>query len=249
MLRVNMESKLKELIVEYCEKNGVPNIWKNPIIKYADARDEDFIKLKEVVMPTHYLPEDVLSNPVTVLSYFLPFKEEIGLSNVEGYDASKEWAEAYVATNTMAAALNISLAEYVKSIGYDAAVPLNIDFDPNVLKSNWSQRHVARIAGQGTFGMNNMLISDVGCCGRYFAIVTTLPIEPDPKLIVERCSYKRDGSCGVCIERCVGDALDYDGFSSTKCYDVCLYNLKRTQIADVCGKCVVGIPCSFSSVI
>ncbi|MFB0918633.1 MAG: epoxyqueuosine reductase [Clostridiaceae bacterium] len=249
MLRKTMEDKLKELILEYCEKNGVKNIWKDPIIKYADAKDEEFLKLKQLVMPTHYLPEDVLENPVTVLSYFIPFKKEIGLSNIKGYDASKEWGEAYLATNTMAAALNIKLAEFIKSLGYDAAVPQNIGFDPKILMSNWSQRHVARIAGQGTFGINNMLISDVGCCGRYFSKVTTLPIEPDVRPTVERCSYKRDGSCGVCVERCVGDALDYSGFNRAKCYEVCLYNEKTTPGAEVCGKCVVGIPCSFSSMI
>ena len=46
------------------------------------------------------------------------------------------------------------------------------------LISDWSHRHVAVIAGLGKFGLNNMLITDNGCCGRVGSFITDLKIEP-----------------------------------------------------------------------
>lgn len=248
MLRKQMDDLLVRLIHDYCRENNIQNLWKEPIIKYADAGDPGFEKLKTIVKPDHFLPGDFMAGPKTVLSYFLPFKEEVGNSNLHGYDASKEWANAYLTTNAMAAVLNLQLAEAVKAMGYDAAVPQNIGFLPSELMSRWSQRHVAYLAGHGTFGLNNLLISDVGSCGRYFSIVTSLPVGADPLPFEERCLFKRDGSCGICVERCVGDALTYDGFNRWKCFEVCQHNAQTYPGAQVCGKCAVGLPCSFAPI-
>lgn len=51
----------------------------------------------------------------------------------------------------------------IKIIEYNVDVlPEVSTFDQNILKSNWSHRHFAKIAGIGTFGINNMLISKNG---------------------------------------------------------------------------------------
>ena len=68
--------------------------------------------------------------------------------------------------------LNDYIIEKIEDMGYKAAVcKVAGDFDNAILKSKWSHRHMARVAGLGTFGINNMLITEEGCCGRYFSIV------------------------------------------------------------------------------
>ena len=44
-------------------------------------------------------------------------------------------------------------------------------------------------------------------CGRYFTIVTNLPVEADKPLKEENCLYKRGKSCGVCVKHCPSGAL------------------------------------------
>lgn len=74
------------------------------------------------------------------------------------------------------------------------------------------------LGGMGTFGLNNLLLTDSGCCGYYSSLVTDLPAEADAQISEERCLYKRNGSCGLCAKRCVADALGTDGFDRNRCY-------------------------------
>lgn len=85
-------------------------------------------------------------------------------------------------------------------------------------RSKWSQRHVAYVCGHGTFGLNNMLISDRGCVGRYYSIITALPIETDPVVTEERCLYKRNGGCKLCVKRCVAEALTEKEFKGSNAW-------------------------------
>ena len=147
----------------------------------------------------------------------------------------------------MAAQVNQRLCQFIQGLGYDAAVPVNAGtISPQQLVSRWSQRHVAYIAGHGTFGRNNMLISDQGCAGRYYSIVTTLPVPPDSRPEGERCLHKRNGSCGLCMARCPMGALSPEGFLRERCYARCMENmaLQGPDGEDVCGKCLAGLPCS-----
>lgn len=77
-------------------------------------------------------------------------------------------------------------------------------------------------------------------------MVTDLPVVPDNIVKEERCLYKSEGICGICAERCVNSALTTTGFDRKKCYEMCEENFSIHN-SDVCGKCVVGLPCSFRS--
>lgn len=231
----------------YCADNQLQRLWRKPIAGYADANHPEVQRLKTLVGKEHFLPEDFLPEAKTIVSYFLPFLKEIADSNIAGDDASSTWANAYITTNTMAIHINRHIVSVVEKWGYRAAIPENIGFTAEKLKSPWSQRHVARIAGLGTFGINNMLITKEGCCGRFFSVVTDLPVAPDPVETEERCLNKNRGTCGICVKRCVGDAFSGDSFDRFKCYEVCEKNAAVYPGAAVCGKCDVGLPCSFHS--
>ncbi|MGE4277272.1 MAG: hypothetical protein AB7E30_08895 [Lawsonibacter sp.] len=237
-------------VQDYALNHQLPMIWEVPILKYAAADDPLFPKLRQIVVDSHYLPQDYLPEASTVLSWFIPFVPSIAQSNLDGPYPSSEWQLAYHATNTMAEELNLHLCQVIGGLGDTAVVPTDTGriSDQQIL-SRWSQRHVAYIAGHGTFGMNNMLISDRGCVGRYFSIVTTLPLDSDPRPTLERCLYKRSGTCGLCMKRCTVNALSPCGFERRRCFDRCRENRVRggPNGANICGKCVVGLPCSFSS--
>ena len=77
-----------------------------------------------------------------------------------------------------------------------------------------------------------------------FGGVCTLDEKIDKPLKEERCKYKIDKTCGVCVKRCEVEALTYEGFDRFKCSNNCKKNLEIFGV-DVCGKCVVELPCSY----
>jgi len=225
--------------------------WETPLVGFADAADELFERLKEVVQSSHAMPSDVLPDARTVVVYFLPFTKEIGWSNRDGYHASREWAVAYVETNQLIVDLHRYLSTVLRRQGFHAAeLPPTYNFDPEQLMSDWSHRHVAYIAGLGTFGLHNLLITDRGCCGRFGSLVTDAGIEPTERPDTHACLYKHNGSCRACIEKCVTGALTEEFFDRHKCFAVQLENadiFKDEGVAHVCGKCSTVVPCSFEN--
>lgn len=246
-MRNRLEQKLWQLIEADCRREGIPILWKKPLVRFADAADSGFLRLRQVVDEGHHVPEDYLPGAKNVLSWFLPFQQEVGENNLPGELSSQQWAEAYLAANAMAARVNEQLVWYIQhELGCAAAVPVDagmIGTEKPV--SRWSQRHVAYLAGHGTFGRNNMLISDAGTVGRYYSIVTALDVVPDSPVREERCLWKKNGTCGACARRCEAGALTERGYDRFLCLAQCLKNMAHYPGADVCGKCIVELPCSY----
>ena len=244
-LKKRISGLVQEYVAKYPKQRGVPDIWRKPIIGFADAYDPYIQQLPQVVAEHHHLPQDFMESPTIVIAYFIPFTEELASTNVgrEDKTASEEWARAYKDTNQMMGELSEYLAEKLCEMGYRAAVP-GWEMSRELLKSDWSQRHVAYAAGLGTFGINNMLITEKGCCGRYHSIVADIPVEPDQRPKGENCLYKSKGICKKCISNCFSGALTADGFDRRKCYEACQRN-KALYGLDICGKCDTDIPCAF----
>ena len=240
---------INQVMIEYETDNKLDGFWKKPIIKIISARHPEIGGLKKTVSQNHLLPADILSGAESIISFFIPFSENIINSNICGEFASEEWASAYINTNALIAVINneieVLLAEKKFKTG---KIPATHNFDKEKLISNWSHRHIAAIAGIGTFGINNMLITEAGCCGRLGSLVTDFKFEKyDNTILKEKCLYKINGSCGICRKKCIVNAYETDTFNRHRCYNICLKNgeyHKSTGYADVCGKCVVGLPCS-----
>lgn len=247
-----MENKvqfiIKEFVKHYSDTRDVQTKWKEPLVAYADAMDKMFYNLKEIVSPSHGLPKDLLPEAKTVVAYFIPFDEVVVKSNIEGKGSSQIWAKAYIETNQLILDLNTFIKNELQKLGYKSIItPATHNFDSKKLISDWSHRHVAFIAGLGKFGLNNMLITDKGCCGRIGSFITDLKIDPTKRENEETCLYKHMGTCKKCVDRCVNNALKVDYFDRHKCYEMCLYNDELHSdigLADVCGKCLVNVPCS-----
>lgn len=243
--------EVNRIILDFESREGIISRWKAPILGFAHAADPVFDQLKLVAFEDHINPEDILENAKTVVAYFLPFEDNISRSNIDGRFSSKQWAQAYIETNLLISEINDNLILFFKNRGYDAAkLPPESNMDYDKLKSIWSNRHVAYIAGVGKFGLNNMLITESGCCGRLGNIVTSLEITPTKRSEQENCLYKHNGSCSICVDRCVNEALFVDNFNRFKCFEMCQENeiiYKDLGLAEICGKCLVGLPCSLNN--
>lgn len=263
-MKEKITGMIREYVGEYEKRPDISTTWGVPLVGFADAYHPEILNLKETISETHKLPMDVLPTASIVIAYFVPFTKQLAHTNRTNNEiASPEWALAYEETNAMFCKMNEFLIAELKSMGYDAAVsPEAATFDQDKLISNWSQRHFAKSAGLGTFGINNMLITKSGCCGRYNTIVTNLDVKPDQPLTEEYCIYKKCGRCVACVSRCPSGALTVKGYDREKCYQVLkknaeLYmefgssysnetgNQPNSTGSEVCGKCVSNVPCSF----
>lgn len=264
---MNLDSAyLKKFVAEYVadyvsahEKNQQTK-YRDPVIGFADANDPLFKKLREVTVPSHYMPQDLLRDATTVISIFLPFSESIVESNSDEKTTSKEWAIAYTETNELLDKLSFDLADELIKLGYSAlgiktthhlSHAKKDSYAYDELFSNWSQKHVAYIAGVGTFGLNNLIITVRGCAGRIGSLLTSAKIEPTERPTMEGCLVKRGLWCYKCVERCPVSVIGRDGkFDRVGCMDYLVRQRKYQETVykleegtQTCGKCNTNIPC------
>jgi epoxyqueuosine reductase len=222
----------------------------------ADSIEEDprFLELCEVANPGHQVPSDLLPGARSVVSFFLPFAPWVVQANAADKEqVAREWALAYVETNALIGRIGAHLIETLAERGIRAAAePATHNFDPVTLTSHWSHKSVAVIAGLGSFGLHQMVITDAGCAGRFGSLVLDAEVAADSTQPKERCLYFLDGSCLECVLRCPVGALDaHELLDKQRCHNH-LHDVARTYedlgLVVVCGKCVIG-PCAFEAAI
>lgn len=256
---------IENYIKEYQSRESIATEYGQPLIGFADAFHPYIQNLTELISPTHVLPQDVLPDARIIVAYYIPFTKKLAKTNrIEGIMASPEWARGYEETNALFAELNDALINFIHTkAGLAGVTPKAVTFSQETLMSDWSHRHIAYAAGLGTFGLNNMLLTRKGCCGRFSTVITNLELEPDAPIEGEDyCLYKKNGSCGVCVKNCPTGALTAEKYDRFKCYVLCQENAKLfTQFgssytnedgtaansvgSEVCGKCITGSPCAF----
>ncbi|MBM7556552.1 epoxyqueuosine reductase [Halanaerobacter jeridensis] len=253
-----MNDKLNHLIKDYVSNykdlKDTETDWRDPVIGIADADDPMFLELKEVISSSHALPTDFIDDAKSVIVFFLPFEEEVVKSNIQDKQSSKKWDYAKIETNNLIEDLIDYMQAEIEKMGYKATsskdLPPTYNYDEEELISDWSHRHVGYITGMGTFGINNMFITDQGSCGRMGSIVTNLSLKPTERDDQENCLYKYNGKCKVCVDRCVVNAIsteNKDGFvDREKCYEHIYEDPPEYSkgVGDACGKCKSGVPCS-----
>ena len=174
-----IQKQIRRFVKNYKIQNKTETDWNEPLIAFADANDPLFEKIKTDIIPFHDTPTELLNDARTVISYFIPFKEEIAQSNFGGKYCSKEWAIAYIETNKFISDLNRYLATELEKLKFKSVLkPPTYNFDKKTLISNWSHKHVAYISGLGKFGSHKMLITEKGCCGRLGTLITSAKIQP-----------------------------------------------------------------------
>jgi len=250
-MQIDIEKQITRFIRSYELQKNIKTKWKNPLVAFASATDPLFIQLKDLIDKEHKLPTELMPKAISVITYFIPFNDDIVLSNDVNERPSIGWAIAYIETNKLITDLNKFLAQELKNNSFDSVLlPPTHNFDQKKLVSYWSHKHVAYIAGLGKFGLHKMLITEKGCCGRLGSLITNAYFKPTEKADGEYCLYYQSNTCMKCLEKCLFGALEIDFFNRKRCYKICLENIRRFSnlgVADVCGKCACGIPCSIEN--
>ena len=97
MTFTDLSQWLIDFVSAYPEKYNQIAIWREPIMACAPA-DERFQRLKEITVPDHALPQDLLPGAKTVVVWFIPFKKHIQMDNTGGKRPALSWADRFYIT-------------------------------------------------------------------------------------------------------------------------------------------------------
>ncbi len=228
-----------------------------PLFGYADASDELFAALQApgAIGPHFRLPGDWLPGARTVISFFLPFSEEVRRSNrLDAVLPSEPWAYGRIEGQQCIDALCRALTELFTDAGCRAVSPsLSPDFQAiyepaddagRRFTSNWSERHVAFVCGLGTFGLSKGIITEKGMAGRLGSIITDWQTASSPRPYTELYEYCI--LCGECVRRCPAGAITLE---KGKDHHICRQYMAKVKPAVAprygCGKCQTDVPCEF----
>jgi len=223
---------------------GGLRLFEPPLVGVATADDPMFARLKapEAVGPHHLLPAEWLAGGKSVLSWFLPFTAAVREANRESDLPALEWLYGRIEGQVFVNALTANLIEALAQGGHRALAPsLDPRFAVVSRRSNWSERHVAFIAGLGTFSLSRSIITRAGSAGRLGSVIVDFELEATPRPyqdLNENCS-----ECLSCIPRCPPQAISEAGKDHGPC-SAYLDEMKiRFDPRYGCGKCQTGVPC------
>lgn len=223
---------------------GLASIYDRPLVGVACAEDTLFqsLQAEAVVGSRHLLPQDWLPAARSVVSYFLPFTKNVREANRQGELPASEWLYARIEGELVNNALRKFLVEWFAEAGYQAVAP-GIDARHAVAnrKSNWSERHVAFVAGLGTFSLNRSFITKAGAAGRLGSVIVTTDLAATPReyqTYDEYCS-----KCNACIKRCPPKAITNTGKNNDVCAKFLDKTAEKFKPRYGCGKCQTAVPC------
>jgi epoxyqueuosine reductase len=274
--RKNSKSWIEKIISEFCASplNSLQNAtgepaWGEPLVAFAGGDDPLFEQIKADIGPFYWTPADAfrLAYPeaafdpseLSVVSYILPQTETTRLDQRGATVMPAErWARSRFHGEEFNCALRMHLAEKLTRAGFPAVAPERLagfDYrrsDRFGLASNWSERHTAWIAGMGTFGLSDGLITRLGKAVRFGSVVVRMALDATPRPYSghrDWCLWYAKGTCGACIRRCPVGAINTQGHDKPKCYDY-IRNVTAPYVrehygtgATPCGLCQVKIPC------
>lgn len=237
-------------------------IFDPPIVGYASADDELFFKYKtdyNIMYNKFMMPKEWLNCGTTVISIFFPFTDNIKNSNIINKKMpSNEWLHARYEGQKIINECCKYLVDTLKEKGFDAVAPsiderfsatmgTHLENQDNLNNtdyySNWSERHVAFVAGLGTFGLSKGLITRKGMAGRFASIITNYKHDITERTYTD--IYEYCIMCGKCISKCPVKAITFENDKNhTKCSKLIDFTLKKFNPRYACGKCQVGVPCS-----
>ncbi|MBS3948906.1 MAG: epoxyqueuosine reductase [Dethiobacter sp.] len=252
--------KVTELLIAAPENSfhGAYRFYGQPLVGFASATDPLFLDLKKPEIVGHLLrtPREWLPDAATVISFFLPFSEEVRRSNYPPGPASEQWMHARFKGEEFANQVRKFVIQTLIDAGGRAVAPAILpEFiaDFTTCTSNWSERHAAYIAGLGTFSLNRGLITEQGMAGRFASVITSLFFDPSPRPYThpfQNCPSTNDGKCGACIKRCPSGAIKPEGKDKYVCQQYLRVENPMKEFSvpfgypySACGKCQTGVPC------
>ena len=235
-------------------------IYEEPLIGFASADDPLFEEYKKphVIGENYLSPREWMEDTETIISFFLPFREEIRKSNRDNkIMSSKEWLHARFEGQNLLNIYTVRIRQWLEEQGVHVCIPAIderfaqkitpfVEGEPSRMglhiASDWSERHAAFVCGLGTFGLSKGLITERGIAGRFCSLVTVLPLEPDirPYLgVYDNCIH-----CNACVQRCPVGAIDpVTGKDHPACHRFLGISKELFAPRYGCGLCQTGVPC------
>ena len=245
-------------------------MWERPLIGIAAGDDPYYDFLKEHIGPFHWspveafqlkYPEPVSSEALRVISMVFPQTMETKQAqSKEQLCPSREWIVSRGEWEPLMREFSGKLVQRLESMGIRS---VSIDLQPEFstarseklgIASKWSHRHSAYLAGLGTFGLSEGLITEKGKAIRITSLIIEAPLKPTVRPYSthnEWCLFYKDGSCGVCMKRCPVNAITAERHDKEACdaYEEVFAkkywpeDIERGDYILGCGLCQAGVPC------
>ncbi len=239
-----------------------------PLVGIAAADDRWFLRLQEHIGPFHWSPQQALelvapgSTARSVISYALPIAEVARQANRRcSQGPSQLWAQVKTFGERFNDRLRTGLVQALQSAGQAAVAPAIHsendvrDTPDRPYNSRWSERHVAFVAGLGTFGISGGLITQAGVAVRFGSVVTDAAFAPTARPYGDDpfawCLKTARGVCGKCIQRCPAGSIGPTHADRDK--PACRAHVKAAKEERApafgfegsygCGLCQTAVPC------
>jgi len=245
--------------------------WAEPHLAVARGDDPYFARFKEMIGPFYWTPEDAFAlafpdDPepaaaLRVISYVLPQTPATRADQRREQTLPAErWARSRDYGEKFNCELRLHLAATLTNAGFPAVAPERLPgFDYRMseqagLASNWSERHTAFVAGLGTFGLSDGLITPWGKAVRFGSVVVRMELPVTSRPYGDNhhawCLWYARGTCGICAQRCPANAIStVAGHNKPVCHSyirevTAPYSQQSFGTsATPCGLCQVKIPC------
>lgn len=243
-----------------------------PLMGFAAGDEPLWAEFKKAVDPGHWTPKEAFdlafpdlnapAGELAVIAWVLPQTKATRRDQQAERDFPCErWARnRWQGQPRVVDGLARHLIERLGAAGIKAVAP---DFLPQwewveggpfLFSSYWSQRHAAYVAGLGTFGLCDGLITPLGKAVRLGSLVVRASFPAagrDYEGPYDHCLFFNSGTCGKCARRCPTGAVGPRGHDKILCrhyiYDQSVpYIMSRwpdISGAYGCGLCQVAVPC------
>ena len=264
---------IKERIRAFCRSPantlgmGDEPAWAEPLVGFARGDDPLFADMRAQIGDFYWTPQDAFARAfpdaprvaLTVVSWVLPQTRATKHDNRRQQEMpSERWARSRTFGEECNDALHEHLVAALSTERIRAVAPAHLPAwqlhtsDRFGLCSAWSHRHAAYVAGLGTFGLCDGLITPAGKAMRCGSVVAAIRLEPTPRPYDDPhayCLYFARGTCGVCRHRCPVGAITAQGHDKERCrrylFETAAPYVERAFgfASYGCGLCQTGVPC------
>jgi len=231
---------LKKDILKKCKDLQIPLVGFAPVSRWENPPEELPNKFNEWISE-EFWPQSIYPEAKTVIVIGLPVQLPIVETAPSIY-----YHELYKTVNSALDSTAYEIANFLIQKGYPSIyVPRDCYGDIDVLLENpcafFSHKHAAYLAGLGSFGQNNVLLtSEYGPRVRFTSIFTTAEIEGDPIKTEDLCIR-----CLLCLKECPVGAIKEEGeFPPPVDKILCAKRSKklREEYRSPCGICIKVCP-------
>ena len=194
------------------------------------AADLQLLRKEDILLPSH-----IIDRLTFGISIALHLSDAI-LKEIEN-QPTPIYFHHYQRVNILLDMIGLAMTSAIQGLGYQALpIPASQIVDWKTQKGHLSHKHVAKLAGLGWIGRNNLLVNEqFGSHIRLVTILTDLPLE------VSSPSPMDCGSCRACLSVCPARAIAemQENFDHIRCYEQLRTFAKTLHFShNICGICV-----------